>query len=95
MKYRKSKIKMQHSIIRGLREHLESISDWEEIEAIIPGRISKVRSLSTRVVMRTKDETITGLRCAAHSGTAIQEVFIVTKEKEKVKKRLEDMQPVP
>lgn len=90
MKYRagNSKIKYEHGMIDGLRELLETIEPWEEIRSIIPGVIKTSKSRH-KLLLRIQYETPTGLKCQARGGLAVQEVFFVTSEPEKLQKRLE------
>lgn len=82
-----SKIKRQHSIIDGLAELLETIESWEEIQSIVPGRISATRSRQA-LTLTIQYNTPSGVKCMAKSGPAIQEVFIATPKPEEFRKRL-------
>lgn len=79
MKHRagSSKIKYEHHMIQGLRAFLEQIEEWDEIKTIIPGRIESVK-FSRPFSLNVQYNTITGVKCIVRSGTAVQEVFIVT-----------------
>ena len=85
---RSSKIKYQHSMIKGLRRFLESIENWEEIKSILPGAIHRTKSVQ-EFNIRVQYLTRTGLKCLAFSGSAVQEVFIVTGKPDEVQKMLQ------
>lgn len=83
-----SKIKYEHHMIQGLRPFLEQIEEWDEIKTIIPGRIEPVK-FNKPFSINVQYNTITGIKCIVRSGTAVQEVFIVTANPEVLKKHFE------
>ncbi len=86
MKHRKAKIKRQHSLIKGLQEYLErNLSNKSFIEGIIPGEIKVSKATGENLQVKYKYETVSGAKLIAKSGTSIQEVFVITKEPEKLK----------
>lgn len=82
-----SKIKYEHNMIQGLRQLLEQIEPWDEIKSIIPGEIRPTRS-HRPLSLDVKYDTPTGVKCLAKSGSAVQEVFIVTSNPGVFKQRL-------
>ncbi|MBL8085695.1 MAG: hypothetical protein JNN26_23915, partial [Candidatus Obscuribacter sp.] len=55
MKYRgASKIKYQHGMIKGLREALEAIESWSEIQTIVPGEIKPCRGSGSGLRLNVK-----------------------------------------
>lgn len=78
MKYRSraGKVKYEHSMIKGLREYLESIQKNPEIQSMIPGEIKPVKKPSPFKIRRVTP-TGSGLKAIFHSGGAVQEVFFV------------------
>jgi hypothetical protein len=78
MKYRAKagKVKYEHSMIKGLREYLESIQKNPNIQSMIPGEIKPVKKASPLKIRRVMP-TPTGLKAIFHSGGAVQEVFFV------------------
>lgn len=89
MKFRgTSKIKTEHSMIKGLLKLLESIEDWEEIQGIIPGLIKP--SKSSTIELTIQYITPAGLKCLAKCDGAVQEVFFVSSEPEKLKTKLQE-----
>lgn len=90
MKHRgSSKIKYEHEMIKGLRKLLESIEDWEEITSIIPARIKPIKAVEPRLRLTVQQRTPTGFKCLARSGSAVQEVFIVSSKLEALQKKIE------
>lgn len=90
MKYKKgkSKIKLKHHLIKGLRGLLEKIQGWDEIKRIIPGETRPTKSVK-QLTLDVKYETATGIKCIAYSGAAVQEVFIITSDKALFQKHLD------
>jgi hypothetical protein len=81
MKLRKAqgKLKIEHSIIPGVRELLEVlIAGNPEIRSIIPGVIRPVRDARGEVKIRVTVETVNGWKAIALSAGARQELFIST-----------------
>jgi len=89
MRHRKSKIKLQHSLIKGLQEYLErNISNRDFVEGVVPGEIKVSKATGENLQVRYKYETLSGAKLIAKSGTSIQEVFVITKEPNKLKEIL-------
>jgi hypothetical protein len=81
MKLRKAqgKLKIEHSIIDGVRVLLERLlADNPEIRSIIPGVIRQVRDARGTIKMHVTVETSNGWKAIAFSGGARQELFIST-----------------
>ncbi|NIT13766.1 MAG: metal-binding protein [Candidatus Dadabacteria bacterium] len=94
MKHRKSKIKRQHSLIKGLQEFLEKyISNLEYVTGVIPGEIKVSKATGENLTVKYKYETVSGAKLIAKSGTSIQEVFVITKEPEKIEKFFSELNP--
>jgi len=73
------KLKIEHSIIDGLREILERlIENTPEIRAVIPGVIRPVRDAKGEVKIRITVPTTNGWKAIALSSGARQELFIST-----------------
>jgi hypothetical protein len=89
-----SKIKYEHDMIHGLRKFLqEQVEPLEYIESIFPGEIKHTKGASSKFKVRFKYATKTGAKLLAHSPSAVQEVFVVTKEPEKLKEMLYSSKP--
>ncbi len=81
MKLRKvqGKLKIEHSIIDGLRDVLERLlNENPEIRSIVPGVIRPVRDAKGEVKIRVTVPTTNGWKAIALSAGARQELFIST-----------------
>jgi hypothetical protein len=72
------RLKIEHSIIDGLRPALERILWHEEIRSIIPGVIRQVRDAKGPVKIRVTVATQNGWKAIALSAGSRQELFIST-----------------
>jgi hypothetical protein len=73
------KLKIEHSIIDGLRPVLERLlRENAAIRAVIPGVIRPVRDARGPVVIRVTVQTTNGWKAIALSAGARQELFIST-----------------
>jgi len=73
------KLKIEHSIIDGVREMLERLlEDTPEIRSVIPGVIKPVRDARGVVQARVTVATTNGWKAIALSAGARQELFIST-----------------
>jgi hypothetical protein len=73
-----NRLKIEHSIIDGLRERLERILAESEIRSIIPGVIRQVRDARGPVKVRVTVPTTNGWKAIALAAGARQELFIST-----------------
>ena len=93
MKLRASqgKLKIEHSIIDGLRPVLERLIDaTPEIRSVIPGVIRAVRDARGPVRIRATTPTTNGWKAIAFSAGARQELFIsTTLSKEQLEQAME------
>ena len=73
------KLKIEHSIIDGVRELLERLlTENPEIRSVIPGVIRPVRDAKGGVKVRVTVPTTNGWKAIALSAGARQELFIST-----------------
>lgn len=86
----KDRLKVEHSIIGGLREVLEDLLKQNpSIRSIIPGQIRPVRDAKGPVKIRITTPTQTGWKGIALASGARQELFFNTRlSKEEVEKVL-------
>ena len=93
----KDRLKIEHSIIDGLRPVLEELLEANpEIRSIIPGVIRPVRDAKGRVKMRVTVPTQSGWKAIALSGGARQELFLSTDwSKERLEAALERLGVAP
>ena len=87
----KDRLKIEHSIIDGLRPVLEELlAANPEIRSVIPGVIRKVRDARGKVKVGVTVPTQNGWKAIALSAGARQELFISTEwNKEQVEAALE------
>jgi hypothetical protein len=87
----KGKLKVEHSIVEGLRPLLEKLlAQNPEIRSIIPGVIRPVRDAKGAVRIRVTVPTANGWKAIALSAGARQELFIsTTLDKESLKSAIE------
>lgn len=84
-----SKIKYEHRMIGGLRRYLEDrLEPMTEVRSIIPGRISRVRGTRSELRVRFQYATDTGAKLIARGPGVVQEVFVVTREPERLREEL-------
>src|ERR1035437_5091547 len=75
----KDRLKIEHSIIDGVRGILEDLlKATPAIRSVIPGRIRPVRNARGKVKVRVTVPTLNGWKAIALSAGARQELFIST-----------------
>lgn len=75
----RNRLKIEHSIIDGLRDVLETMLETEErIRSIVPGVIRKVRDAKGKVEIRITVPVVNGWKAIALAAGARQELFIST-----------------
>lgn len=85
-----NKLKIEHSIIGGLRPVLERLVEHEDIRAIIPGVIRPVRDAKGPVRIRVTVPVQNGWKAIALASGARQELFISTAlSQQELEKRIE------
>lgn len=73
------KLKIEHSIIDGVREMLERLlAETPEVRAVIPGVIRPVRDARGKLRVRVTVPTANGWKAIALSAGARQELFVST-----------------
>ena len=73
------RLKIEHSIIDGVREMLDRLlANNPEIRAVIPGVIRPVRNARGEIKVRVTVPTTNGWKAIALSAGARQELFIST-----------------
>ncbi len=75
----RDRLKVEHSIIEGLRRVLEDLLEQNpEIRSIIPGAIKPVRKARGKIKIRVTIPTLTGWKGIALAAGARQELFFTT-----------------
>lgn len=73
------KLKIEHSIIDGVRERLEKLlADTPEVRSVVPGVIKPVRDARGEPKARVTVPTTNGWKAIALSAGARQELFVST-----------------
>ncbi|BDC47905.1 hypothetical protein F183_A02210 [Bryobacterales bacterium F-183] len=87
----RNRLKIEHSIIDGLRDVLETMLESEDrIRSIVPGVIKKVRDAKGKVEIRITVPVVNGWKGIALAAGARQELFISTDlEKDALEKIIE------
>jgi len=80
MRLRKAqgKLKVEHSIIDGVRDVLERVLERPDVRSIIPGVIRPVRDAKGKVRVHVTVPTPNGWKAIALSAGARQELFVST-----------------
>lgn len=86
-KFRQGKIKKQHHIVADIMPLLERLSEYAEVQAVLPGEIHP--GSARAAVLRFQYFTETGLKLLARGTSAVQEVFVVSSEPRALQERLE------
>jgi hypothetical protein len=73
-----NRLKIEHSIIDGLRPVLERMLEWDEVRTIVPGVIKVVRDARGEVKIRVTVPTTNGWKAIALAAGSRQELFIST-----------------
>jgi len=85
-KFRHHKIKREHHVLEALETGLTVLANLPEVDAIIPGPITRKRGPSTGFTVQYA--TPTGLKLLGRSPGAVQEVFVVTKTPDAIRTAL-------
>jgi hypothetical protein len=84
-----NKLKVEHSIIEGVRDVLERLLQSPHVRSVIPGVIRPVRDAKGKVRVRVTVPVQNGWKAIAFSAGARQELFISTPlEKEALEKAI-------
>ena len=73
-----NRLKIEHSIIDGLRPVLERLLEWDEVRTIVPGVIKVVRNARGEVKIHVTVPTQNGWKAIALAAGSRQELFIST-----------------
>jgi len=81
-RHRKGKLKVEHHLIEGAGELLRELERLPSVRSIIPGRIFRAQKGRGVKGLFLKYETPTGWKLLLKNGTTVQEIFVVTDDKE-------------
>ena len=77
-------------MIHGLRGFLEGeLEPLDYVESIFPGEIKRIKGANPKLRVQFKYATETGAKLLAYGPAAVQEVFVVTKNPEALKSKLD------
>ena len=79
-----------HAVVAGVDKALREISAWPGVESVVAGRISKVKHRYPELSVTLQTSTVSGVKCLARIGQAVQELFIVTSQPASVEQRLKN-----
>lgn len=82
-----------HAVVRGVDDALREISSWPGVESVVAGRISKVRHRYPSLSVTLQTSTVSGVKCLARIGQAVQELFVVTSDPPAIAQRLKARWP--
>ena len=89
-KYRSGKVKVEHTLLEGLKDYLKEIEKWDCVESIIPGRIVRQNKGRGSKGLFLKYKTISGYKLLYKTGTSVQEVFVVCRDYEEFERRFKE-----
>lgn len=81
-KHRHDGVKEEHTIVQGLRKKLRKIATCPYIQAVTPGRISAAATGSKQPVIVFQYFQDTGMKLLGKAPGNVQEIFVVTANKE-------------
>jgi hypothetical protein len=81
-KYRKGKVKLEHHLIEGAEEYIKELEKLESVKGIIPGRIYRNQKGKGQKGLFLKYETPSGWKLLLKNGSTVQEIFVITDNKE-------------
>lgn len=90
-KHRHRGVKRDHTILEGFDEALERIAALDAVQSVIPGRIAQIRSSASHKRLTYQYPTDTGAKLQAKGGGAVQEIFVVTEDPERVRRFVSDL----
>jgi hypothetical protein len=79
-----------HAVVPGVEQALREISAWPGVESVVAGRISKVHHRYPSLSVTLQTSTISGVKCLARIGQAVQELFVVTDRPAAVGERIKE-----
>jgi len=81
-KYRKGKVKLEHHLLEGAEEYIKKLERLQSVKTIIPGRIFRNQKGRGQKGLFLKYETPSGWKLLLKNGSTVQEIFVVTDDKE-------------
>jgi hypothetical protein len=81
-KYRKGKVKLEHHLIEGAEKYIRKLERLPSVKTIIPGRIFRNQKGRGQKGLFLKYETPSGWKLLLKNGSTVQEIFVVTDDRE-------------
>lgn len=81
-KYRKGGVKAEHTILSGIGSLLQMVASCPYVHAVTPGRISRSPMGPSRPQLVFQYFQHTGLKLIGKTSTAVQEVFVVSSQRQ-------------
>lgn len=82
-----------HAVVKGVEVALREISAWPGVESVVAGRISKIKHRYPELSVTYQTSTVSGVKCLARIGQAVQELFVVTAEPRGIEQRIKQRWP--
>jgi hypothetical protein len=79
-----------HAVVPGVEKALREIASWPGVESVVAGRISKVKHRYPSLSVTLQTSTVSGVKCLARIGQAVQELFVVTSEPPAVERHIKE-----
>lgn len=89
-RHRSGGLKREHEILDGFEEPLLRLAAHEHVGSVIPGRVS-AHSSGDRRRLTYQYPTNTGAKLLAKTPQAVQEIFVVCDDAERLKKQVEEL----
>jgi len=81
-KYRRGKVKLEHHLIEGADKYIRKLERLRSVKTIIPGRIFRNQKGRGQKGLFLKYETPSGWKLLLKNGSTVQEIFVVTDDRE-------------
>lgn len=81
MKYDKNKIKREHNILKEFEKFVQKLATYEEIDRLIPWRISRSQGWSSREAVSFSYFTESGCKLLMKKWGTVQELFVIHESK--------------
>lgn len=89
-KYRSGGLKREHEILDGFEEPLLRLAAHPGVQSVIPGRVSAHSSADARR-LTYQYPTDTGAKLLAKTPQAVQEIFVVCEDAERLERQVEQL----
>lgn len=91
-KHRSGGLKREHQILEGFEGPLLNLAADEDVQSILPGRVSARSSGGTRR-LTFQYPTDSGAKLLAKTPQAVQEIFVVCGDPQRLRRRVENLDP--